>query len=179
MIRLDLPEEELYNSATNEFSTLKKMSLSLEHSLISISKWEAKWKKAFINNMDKLTDEEFLDYVRCMIIGKDDTDLSRLKLNEFNIIRGYINNSMTATTFPNKPGAPSREIITSEVIYSWMVGLRIPFDPCEKWHINRLLTLIQICSDDRQPKKKMSMKETMAMYARINAERRAKLNSKG
>ncbi len=179
MLRLDLPEEELYNSSTNEFSTLKKMSLSMEHSLISISKWEAKWKKAFINNMDKLTDEEFLDYVRCMIIGKDDADLSRLGLNGLNIIRGYINDSMTATTFPKKSGAPSREIITSEVIYSWMVGLRIPFDPCEKWHINRLLTLIQVCSDDRQPKKKMSMKETMVMYARINAERRAKLNSKG
>ena len=179
MLHLVLPEIELYNSATNEFLTLKRISLTLEHSLISISKWEAKWKIALINNIDKLSDEQFLDYIRCMIIGKDDVDLSRLGINEQNIIRNYINDSMTATTFPKKPGAPSREIITSEVIYSWMVGLKIPFEPSEKWHINRLLTLIQVCSDNRQPPKKMSQKETVAMYARINAERRARLNSKG
>lgn len=179
MLHLVLPEIELYNSATNEFLTLKRISLTLEHSLISISKWEAKWKIALINNIDKLSDEQFLDYIRCMIIGKDDVDLSRLGINEQNIIRNYINDSMTATTFPKKPGAPSREIITSEVIYSWMVGLKIPFEPSEKWHINRLLTLIQVCSDNHQPPKKMSQKETMAMYARINAERRARLNSKG
>lgn len=179
MLHLVLPEIELYNPATNEFLTLKRISLTLEHSLISISKWEAKWKIALINNIDKLSDEQFLDYIRCMIIGKDDVDLSRLGINEQNIIRNYINDSMTATTFPKKPGAPSREIITSEVIYSWMVGLKIPFEPSEKWHINRLLTLIQVCSDNRQPPKKMSQKETMAMYARINAERRARLNSKG
>lgn len=178
MLRIDLPEQETYDSIKNEFRTFKSTHLLLEHSLIAISKWEAKWKKPFINNADQLTDDEFLDYIRCMIIGDDSVDLHRLGVTEFNKIKEYMNDPMTAVTFSKRGGDSSEKIITNEEVYSWMADLRIPFS-CEKWHLNRLLTLIEVCNLNHQEPKKMSRKETMAMYKRLNAERRAKMNSKG
>lgn len=178
MLRIDMPEKETYDSANNEFRTYKSMNLLLEHSLIAVSKWEMKWKKPFVNNADRLTDEEFLDYVRCMIIGNDSIDLGRLGVAELNKIKEYMNDPMTATTFAESDKKSTGQIITNEEIYSWMADLHIPFT-CEKWHLNRLLTLIQVCNLNHQEPKKMSRKDTMAMYRRINAERRAKMKSKG
>lgn len=179
MLKIEFPETDFYDSKRNEFLPLKRIVLLLEHSLLSISKWEAKWKKPLINNLDKLTDEEFLDYVRCMVIGNlDDETLGRFTLKEFNMIREYMDDPMTATTFPDTGQAPSREIITSEVVYAWMAEAQIPFS-CEKWHINRLMVLIKCIATDREPSKKMSKKDTAAMYKRLNEQRKAKLKSKG
>lgn len=183
MLDIVVPAGEGFNPATKEFLYWKEQKLSLEHSLMSISLWESKHHKPFLNN-DKTT-EEVIDYVRCMTVNKNvDPDIY-LHMTKENIddIQAYISDSMTATWFSEdakKEGsAPhKKDIITSEVIYYWMVAYQIPFE-CQKWHINRLLTLIRVYSEKNKEPKKMSKKEAMARNKSLNAARRAKFNSKG
>lgn len=156
----------------------KDVHLTLEHSLVSISKWEAKWHKPFISKEPKTT-EELLDYVRCMTLTQNVDPLvyNFIDNSVLKQITDYIEDSMTATWFSEDKKPPSREIVTSELIYYWMVALQIPFE-CQKWHLNRLMTLIKICSIKNDPsknKKKMSAKERSA----LNKARRAKHHSKG
>lgn len=163
------------------FKTRKGRKLCLEHSLISISKWESKWKKAFISDKN-MTRQQTVDYIRCMCLNPPDdpTIFESLTSEEIESINKYINDSMTATTINRRgPNRPSREIITAEVVYYWMVQYGIPFDPCEKWHFSRLMTLIEVCSVKSAPQQKMGRKEQMAQQRMLNASRRAKLNSKG
>lgn len=181
MLSINIGQIELFNEQTNEFFYLKPIVLKLEHSLISISKWEAKWHKPFSNSQK--TDEEMRDYIRCMTLNGDlhPAYYSSLSREDITNIENYINDEMTATTFhtngQQKRGAPSRKFITSEVIYYWMIVLNIPFE-CEKWHLNRLLTLIRVCNVESSPKK-MTKKETAAYYKALNAENRKKFSSKG
>lgn len=163
------------------FKMRKGRKLCLEHSLISISKWESKWKKAFISDKD-MTRKQTIDYIRCMCLNAPDdlTVFETLTAEEIESINNYINDSMTATTISQRgPKRPSREIITAEIVYYWMVQYGIPFDPCEKWHFSRLMTLIEVCSVKNAPPQKMGRKEQMAQQRMLNASRRAKLNSKG
>ena len=160
-------------------------TLKLEHSLISISKWESKWKKSFLYNQDKLTDEEFIDYVKCMTINTvpDDTYANLTKSNMEEIIK-YMNDPMTATTVKNSNNQKhKKQIITSELIYYWMTTCNIPFS-CDKWHISRLMMLITVCSEKNKPakKNKMSKESYNKMIANrnaLNAQRRAANNSTG
>lgn len=151
---------EAFDESTNQFITTKDTLIHIEHSLISISTWEAKWHKPFLSQLPshKKTDEEMLDYLRCMCLDKnvDPMIFGMISAQNLEDIKNYIDDSMTATTFDNIKNnmPPSREIITSEIIYYWMVANQIPFE-CQKWHINRLLTLIQVCSIKNQPPKKM------------------------
>ena len=156
----------------------KDQTLQLEHSLISLSKWESKHHKSFIHS--EKTNEEYLDYIKCMTINSNVDQSVYDRLTEENIkeIIDYINNPMTATTFRKTNERPSREIVTSELIYYWMVAFNIPFE-CEKWHIKRLLTLIQICQIKSDKPKKRSKSEIMRENAALNAARRKQLNSKG
>lgn len=159
----------------------KDVTLQLEHSLVSISKWESKWKTHYINN-DKITPEMSIDYVRCMTISQNVDPKVYNMLTEKNMkeITDYINDPMTATTFKNRPGqGQSRSIITSEIIYYWMTTQGIPFDPCQKWHLNRLLTLIRVCDEKNAPKKKMGKSEAAAQRRNLNAARRARMGSRG
>lgn len=179
MLTILIPGQELYNESTCEFITTEDTTLVLEHSLISISKWESKWKKSFLSTAEK-TPEELTDYIKCMIVNKANEEvvnyLDQSKLNE---IVEYMQDSMTATTINRmNQGPPSREVITSELIYCWMVTLGIPFE-CQKWHINRLLTLIDVCSIKQQPPKKMGRRDAMNQQRSLNAQRRAAMNSKG
>lgn len=180
MLEITIPARELFNEKTEEFFTTKEQKLKLEHSLVSLSKWESKWHKSFLNTPEK-TLEEITDYIRCMNLTQNvDTRIFSCLTNE-NIeeITNYIENPMTATFFSDtNQGHGSSEIITSEVIYYWMIALNIPFE-CQKWHLNRLLTLVRVCNAKNQPKKKMSSGEIMRRNAELNAARRAKLNSKG
>lgn len=179
MLNIVIPPNEYYDEEANEFKFTKKQKLQLEHSLVSISKWESKWKKPFLTN-DKKSVSESIDYIRCMTITQNIDPLiyNNLTTDNLDEVSRYIADSMTATTFKIDKKQKSKEIITSEIIYYWMVAYNIPFE-CQKWHLNRLLTLIQICNIKNQPRKKMSRKELLNRNAAMNAARRKSLNTKG
>ena len=178
MLNIVVPDQEFFNEETQEFFTLKGQTLQLEHSLVSLSKWESKWNKPFLSKNEK-TLKETIDYIRCMTITQNVKPYIYDMLTNENIldINKYIDSPMTATTF-NVNNTPSREIVTSEIIYYWMISLNIPLE-CQKWHLNRLLTLIRVCNLKNAPSKKMSKKEIMSRNAALNAARRKKLNTKG
>lgn len=180
MISITIPATEAFDEINGEFIYTKEQILHLEHSLISISKWESKWCKPFISNEEK-SNEEVLDYVKCMTLNPNIDDSVYRCLTKVNMktIKDYIDAPMTATTFfEEKNGKRNREVITSELIYYWMIALNIPFE-CQKWHLNRLLTLVRVCNIKNQPPKKMSKKDVMSRNASLNAARRQKFNSKG
>lgn len=180
MLTITIPETELFNEETEEFIYSKEQTLHLEHSLLSISKWESKWNKAFLGKQEK-TPEEMLDYIRCMTLNQGVSSDTYYGLTQKNIedIKNYIDSPMTATTISKTDQRPSREIVTSELIYYWMITYNIPFE-CQKWHINRLLTLIQVCNvKNTPPGQKMSKSAIMRRNSELNAARRKQLNSKG
>lgn len=180
MLRITIPSIELWDESKQEFVTAKAQTLQLEHSLVSISKWESKWQKAFLSKSEK-TVEQTIDYIKCMTITQNVDPYVYYRLTNENIeqVNRYISAPMTATYFrEDGRTAPSRETITSELIYSWMIAFNIPFE-CQKWHLNRLLTLIKVCSIKNQPPKKRSKREIMAQNAALNAARRKQLNTKG
>lgn len=152
----------------------------MEHSLLSLSKWEMKWHKPYLSREPK-TEEENFDYIRCMCLTEPNDPNVFYALTEDNIksIADYISNPMTATTFHNQDKRPSREIITNELIYFWMTSFNIPFDPCQKWHLNRLMTLIEVASIKNQPSKKMNKRDILSQNAALNAARRAKYGTRG
>lgn len=178
MLNIVVPDQEFFDEETQEFFTLKGQTLQLEHSLVSLSKWESKWNKPFLSKTEK-TLKETIDYIKCMTITQNVKPYIYDMLTNENIldINKYIDSPMTATTF-NVHNTPSREIVTSEIIYYWMISLNIPLE-CQKWHLNRLLTLIRVCNLKNAPSKKMSKKEIMSRNAALNAARRKKLNTKG
>lgn len=186
MLQVVIPSTELYDETKEEFIQVKGQVLQLEHSLVSISKWEAKWKKAFLTK-DQKTNEEILDYIRCMTLTQNVNPIvySVIPRSVFEQIFAYIEDPMSATIITDlkTPGAPKKksEIITSELIYYWMVALQIPFE-CQKWHLNRLMTLIRICEIKNTPpdkRKKMSRSEIFARNSELNAARRAAMGTKG
>lgn len=180
MLQITVPANELWDGEKCEFIPVKEQILQLEHSLISLSKWESKWNKAFFSKKEK-TYEETIDYIRCMTITQNVKQevYQVLTKENFEEINKYIEAPMTATTFSNQHGGRGgREVITSELIYYWMIALNIPFE-CQKWHINRLLTLIRVCEIKNTPPKKMSRNEIMSRNAALNAARRKSMNTKG
>lgn len=179
MLTIVVPEREYYDENKNEFIHVKEATLQLEHSLVSLSKWESKWHKPFLSSKDK-TDEEILDYIRCMSVTQNvNPDVfKRLSRNNIEQIVEYINAPMTATTFSDRDGPKKSEIITAEIVYYWMISLNVPFE-CQKWHLNRLLTLIKVCSIKNTPPKKMSRREILSRNHALNASRRKALGSKG
>lgn len=180
MLRIKIKETELFDEKTSTFHKIPSQTLTLEHSLISISKWESKWHKPFLDEKPKTIEEE-TDYIRCMTV-KDEADpmvYQSLTMAQRRQINDYINDSMTATWFNERDKkGKSRKVITSELIYYWMVALQIPFE-CEKWHLNRLLTLVRVCNIENSPKKKMNKKDALAQRRSLNAARRQKYNTHG
>ena len=181
MLYITIPATELWDELNQEFIITKTTTLQLEHSLVSISKWEAKWQKPFLTKEPK-TSEETLDYIKCMTLTQNvnPSTYDRLSYQNVTEINNYVESAMTATTITerNKNKAGNTELITSELIYYWMIALNIPFD-CQKWHLNRLLTLIRVCNIKNQPPEKRSRREIMSRNAALNAARRQQLNSKG
>lgn len=181
MLTIVVPASEVYNELTNEFSYTNETTIRLEHSLVSISKWEAKWKKPFLGHEQK-TREQIYDYVKFMTISQNvPEDVFRCLTKEnYEAIGKYIEDSMTATWFSDTSNKGSgREIITSERIYYWMVAYNIPFE-CQKWHLNRLLTLIKICSiENSRDSNKMSKSAIMRQNSALNKARRSKYKSRG
>ena len=182
MLRLKIPlSSEGWDEEKQEFVEPKVQILQLEHSLVSLSKWESKWCKPFLSKTPK-TNEETMDYIKCMTVSSNvDSDVYN-HLTQANIqeINDYIGAPMTATYFSeDKQSKGKQETVTSELIYYWMIALNIPFDPCQKWHLNRLLTLVRVCNIKNTPPKKMSKGEVMSRNAALNAARRKQFNSKG
>lgn len=179
MLEIVIPASEKWDEAKEEFIYGKEQTLRLEHSLVSLSKWETKWCKPFLSS-DK-SREETIDYIKCMTIssGVDENVYSLLTDQNIEEITKYINAPMTAITFPkSSTTGSSRETVTYELVYYWMITLNIPFE-CQKWHLNRLLALIRVCNIKNQPPKKMSKGEIMSRNAALNAARRKQLNTKG
>lgn len=182
MLKISIPDTEVWDEQKQEFINVKATTLTLEHSLVSISKWESKWCKHFLNNPDKKP-EEIIDYFRCMTLTQnvDPNAYYVIPSEEIKKINDYMEAPMTATTVKEAPGGGrgnSREIITSELIYYLMIAYNIPFE-CQKWHINRLLMLIRVCEAKNSKQKKMSKAETLRQNKALNAARRAKYHTKG
>lgn len=181
MLTIKIPDMEYFDEESQEFVSIKGRILELEHSLISISKWEAKWHKPFMST-DERTTEETIDYIKCMTInskGIDDLIYSGLSMENVKAINDYINDPMSATWFNEQNNKrPSREVITSELIYYWMVAYQIPSE-YEKWHLNRLMNLIRICNIKNQPEKKMSKGAIMRQNRALNEARKKKFNTSG
>lgn len=179
-VTITIPGRDLFDPNTKRFITVKTQKLVLEHSLISISKWEAKWHKPYLSR-DEKTNEENIDYIRCMCLTQnvDPNVFYALDPKSAKIISDYISDPMTGTTFHNQDKRHGREIITNELIYFWMTQFGIPFDPCEKWHLNHLMTLINVAAIKNQPSKKMGKKDILSRNAALNAQRRARFGSLG
>ena len=179
MLKITIPAIELYDETTNTFVFSKAQELTLEHSLVSLSKWESKWKKPFLSKGEKTFDET-IDYIRCMCTTQNvESSVYKTVTNEnLKQVREYIEDEMTATTFSNENKTINREIITAEIIYYWMIALNIPFE-CQKWHLNRLLTLINVCNIKNSPPKKMSKRDMARRNSSLNEARKQALNNKG
>lgn len=181
MLTIVVPPSEWYDERTGLFSSTREQTLRLEHSLVSISKWESKWQKPFLGHNEKSL-EEIIDYIRCMTLTQNVEPRTYYALTEENIkdVTNYISDKRTATWFRAENNRPfSREVITSELIYYWMIACNIPFE-CEKWHINRLLTLIRICQIKNAPQKnKKVTKSDLESRRALNEARLKKYNTKG
>lgn len=181
MLTIIIPSGEMFDERTGEFIEVKEQTIVLEHSLVSISKWESKWLKPFLGK-DPKTNEEMIDYIRCMTLTQNVNPLVYRFISKDNIqkISEYIEAPMTATWFNDKTLSKKNngEIITSEIIYYWMISFNIPPE-YQKWHLNRLLTLIKVCSLKNSPQKKMSKGEILNRNKAINAARKASMGTSG
>ena len=180
MLEIVIHGGEFFDNGSGRFIQVKEQTLKLEHSLVSLSKWEARWHKAFLTREPKTT-EESVDYIRCMTITQNvNPDVYAAITPEIlKEVSAYIDASMTATTFPSdRKGRGSREIITAEIIYYWMICENIPFE-CQKWHLNRLLTLINVCNAKSQKPQKIPRAEQIAYNKRLNAANKRRWNTRG
>ena len=180
MLSLKIDDVQFYDERTEKFVKIKGQTLQLEHSLVSISKWEAKYKKPFLNR-EKKTVEETLDYIKFMTITQNVNPLLYTALNSEHIqkVNAYIDDPMTATTISKQEGkGGSTRVITSEEIYYQMTAYQVPWE-AQRWHFNRLLMLLRVCDEKNKPKKKMRKGDIARRNRSLNAARRAKSGSRG
>lgn len=180
MLTVIVPGVDSFDEATEMFISSQEVTLELEHSLASLSKWESLWEKPFLGQSAK-TDEETLSYIEqmCVTPNVPPDVFHRLPESVLRQINEYLNAKMTATWFYDDPNkAPSKEVLTAEVLYSWMVQFGIPIE-CDRWHLSRLLTLIRVRGEQSQPPKKMTQREILARNRRLNEQRKAQLRTSG
>lgn len=180
MLRVIIQDEGFDEKQRKFVDIGKPIVIDLEHSLVSLSKWESKYKKPFLSSTDK-TSEEIFGYLEAMIVTSNVglEDLKKCSNEDFEAIQRYIDSSESATTFGVMPETRGpREVVTSELIYYWMIGFQIPWE-AQYWHLNRLFALIRICNVKNSKQKKMSKREIAENNARINAERKKQLGTSG
>lgn len=179
---IHVPEQEFFNNETQTFLYLKETTFKIEHSLVAIAKWESKWHVAFLDDKVEKTDEMIIDYIKCMTISQnvDPEIYNHLPPETIKEINDYIGDPMTATTFRDSNSGPgSGEFITNEIVYYWMIAQNIPLE-CEKWHFNRLMTLIRVCSEKNNPdKKKMNQRDILKQNRALNEARKKAMNTRG
>ena len=180
MLTIVVPLTRRYDEETNEFVVHDSVKLELEHSLVSLSKWESFFEKRFLSDTPK-TAEETLWYIKAMTLNEVPEEVFQYLTAELVAeIDTYVSAKMTATTFPEsrETGGGQEKNITAELIYYWMIALNVPFE-CQHWHLNRLLTLIRVCNVKNAPAKKRSKAEIAAERRALNAQRRAQTGSSG
>ena len=178
---ITVPEQEFFNSETNEFYKIKSTTFKIEHSLVAIAKWESKWHVAFLDEKVEKTNEMMIDYIRCMTISQnvDPEIYYHLPENVIKEINDYIGDPMTATTFRDTHKGVNRgEFVTNELVYYWMISAQIPLE-CEKWHFNRLMTLIRICGEKNQDPKKMKRRDILNSNRALNEARKRAHGTRG
>ena len=181
MLTLNVEAKEFFDEGTRQFIDVPAMKLELEHSLVSLSKWEEIWELPFLDSSNK-TNEQIRSYVKCMLLTENihDEVLLALTSEQYDKINEYISAKRTATKFSNQaPQRHSGEFVTAELIYYWLVALQIPFQPVESWHLNKLLTLVKVVNLKNTPQKKMSRAEAASRQRQLNAARRAKYGTRG
>lgn len=175
MLTITIPARRFWDESREEFIYTKERTLQLEHSLVSLSKWESKWKKPFFTDKPK-TSEEIVDYIRCMTITQNVDPKVYWFIDQkiLNTVEAYIDDPMTATTFSKEENeSHNKEVITAEIIYHWMIAYQIPME-CQKWHLNRLITLVRVCGIKNAPPKQRSQKELIQHHRAVNKARRAR-----
>lgn len=180
MLTIVIPGVELFDETVQEFKTSEDFSIDLEHSLFSLSKWESEFEKPFLGK-DPKTNAEVFGYIKCMTITPDVPDEVYVRLSSGNLeaVNTHMNAKMTATWFSeDKQAGPSREIITAELIYYWMIGLNIPIE-CQYWHLNKLFTLIRVFGVKNAPTKSLSRREINDRNRTLNEQRRAQMGTRG
>lgn len=181
MLPLTITQPEGWDEVKEQFVPGISKTIQLEHSLVSISKWEAKWKIPFLRD-EPMTDEQTLDYIRCMTITQNvDPEIYTYLTNaQIQDIVRYINDPMTATTvYSEENRRGKKEVVTSELIDYWMIALNIPVE-FRKWHLNRLLTLIRVCQEKNKPQKKRKFtRDDLARRRALNEARKAQWGTKG
>ena len=178
---ITVPEQEFFNSQTNEFYTIKSATFKIEHSLVAIAKWESKWHVSFLDEKVEKTNEMMIDYIKCMTISQNVNPevYDHLPPSVIAEINDYIGDPMTATIFNDRNKGVNRgEFVTNELIYYWMIAQNIPLE-CEKWHLNRLMTLIRVCSEKNAPSKKMNKRDILNRNRALNEARKKASGSRG
>lgn len=182
MITIVIPESTWFDEKKSEVLNIKRTTLNLEYSLIAVSLWEMHYKKPFLSTKDKIKNvEEWLYFFYCMTINNKNIDpriFYSIPVQEFNRVQKYMEDPMTATTITNHETKSQTKQMTNEEIYCAMAMLHIPFE-CQKWHLNRLIKLIEVCAIRNSPNEKMSKKETAASWRKANAAAKAKYHSRG
>lgn len=181
MLKIIVQGQELFNEATNEFTVVDGIELEFEHSLLALSKWESIYEKPFLGP-DEKTNEELIGYMKAMLVtpGVSSEVFSLVSPENILEIQRYIDSKQSATTFGSLPDTPkaAKEIISSELIYYWLVAFTIPFD-VETWHLNRLFALIRICNIKNSKPKKMTPSQIAERNRELNAQRKAQLGTSG
>ena len=179
MLSIKLPENEVFDDNAAKFVRQPELVLQLEHSLLSISKWESAYEKPFLKS-ERMSQAELLYYIQCMRLDDGHiSDLLRLNEKDFKRIGEYMNAKNSSTTFyePEESGRSRGETITSELVYYWMVTFQIPFE-AETWHFQRLMALIKICSV-KNSNKKVRRRDVAAQNRALNAQRLAQNGGRG
>lgn len=179
VLRLEIVTEEEFDSREGKFVSASSTVIWLEHSLLSLSKWESEWEIPFLSTTEK-TLEQTVSYIRFMMLGDEDPEkiIPKLKKEHLEAINDYINKKMTATSFPNMKQDPQQETVTAELVYYWMIALGVPFE-CENWHFNRLLTLIRVCNVKNSKPDKVNRRQSAADRKALNEARRAQWKTRG
>ena len=180
MLYIEVSSVESFDEATQQFVNFPAETLMLEHSLVSLSKWEEITEKAFLGP-DEKTDQDIIHYIECMTISpvNDPNVFSRLSPENFEAINRYIDRKMTATWFNENPTArPSGEVVTAEIVYYWMIALQVPME-MQYWHFNKLLTQIKVINLKNAPKSNVPAREAASDRSRLNAQRLAAGKTRG